>query len=57
MQLQIDALKEAADGPGAGRLTPVVPATQLIAAGLDQEAIHPQNCKPGVGPVNGKETP
>lgn len=57
MQLKIDALKEAAGWPGAGRRTPVVPATQLMAAGPCQEAIRPQNCTPGVGPVNGKETP
>ena len=57
MQLKIDALKEAAAWPGAGRRTPVVLASQLMAAELYQEG-HPrrQNCTPGVGPVNGKET-
>ncbi len=56
MQLEIDALKEAAAWPGAGRRTPVVPASQLMAAELYQEAIRPHDCTPGVGPVNGKET-
>jgi glyoxylase-like metal-dependent hydrolase (beta-lactamase superfamily II) len=37
MQLTIDALKEAAAWPGADRRTTVVLATQLLAAGLDQE--------------------
>ncbi|HEX9357945.1 MAG TPA: hypothetical protein VF933_29525 [Streptosporangiaceae bacterium] len=37
MQLKIDALKEAAARPGAGRRTPVVLASQLMAAGLHQE--------------------
>ena len=34
MQLKIDALKEAAAWPGAGRRTPVVLASQLMAAEL-----------------------
>ncbi len=57
MQLKIDALKEAAAWSGPGQRTPVVSATQLMAAEFYQEAIRPQNCKPGVGPVNRKETP
>ena len=56
VQLKIDALTEAGAWPGAGRRTPVVPASELMAAGLRREAIRPQDCTPGVGPVNGKET-
>jgi hypothetical protein len=56
MQLKIDALKEAAARPGADRRTPVVLASQRMAAELYQEGIRPQDCTPGVGPVNGKET-
>jgi hypothetical protein len=56
MQLEIDALKEAAAWPGAGQRTPIVPASRLMAAGCTRRAICPQNCTPGVGPVNGKET-
>jgi hypothetical protein len=37
MQLEIDALKEAAAWPGADRRTLVVLASQLMAAGLYQE--------------------
>lgn len=56
MQLEIDALKEAAAWPDADRRTPVVLASQLMAAGLYMRAIRPQDCTPGVGPVNVKET-
>jgi hypothetical protein len=56
VQLKIDALKKAAARPGAGRRTPVVLASQLMAAGLCQEAIRSQDCPLGAGPVNGKET-
>ena len=37
VQLEIDALKEAAAWPGADRRTIVVLASQLMAAGLYQE--------------------
>ena len=43
MQLKIDALKEAAARPGAGRRTPVVLASQLVTAGSTRRAIRPQN--------------
>jgi len=56
MQLEIDALKEAAAWPDADQRTPVVLASQLMAAGLYMRAIRPQDCTPGVGPVNVKET-
>ena len=54
MQLKIDVLKEAAARPGAGQRTPVVLASQLMAAGLHLRAIRPHDSTPGVGPVNGK---
>ena len=57
IQLEIDALKEAAAWPGADRRTPVMLASQLMAAELCQEGHPPADCTPGVGPVNGKETP
>ena len=41
MQLKIDALKEAAAWPGAGRRTPVVLASQFMAAEFYQEAHRP----------------
>ncbi len=50
MQLEIDALKEAAAWPGAGRRTPVVPATQLIAAEPCQEGHPPAELYAGRGP-------
>ena len=56
MQLKIDVLKEAAAWPGTGRRTPVVLASQLMAAQLYPEGHRPRDCAPGVGPVNGKET-
>ena len=40
MQLKIDALKETAAWPGAGQCTPVVLASQLMAAGPYQQS-HP----------------
>ena len=40
MQLEIDALKEAAAWPGAGQRTIVVLASQLMAAELDQEGFE-----------------
>ncbi len=54
MQLKIDALKEAAAGPGAGRRTPVVLASQLMAAGLCQEGHPPAELYAGRGPVQRK---
>ena len=56
MQLKIDALKEAAVWPGAGRRTLVVLATSSWPPSSTRRAIRPQDCTPGVGPVNGKET-
>ena len=56
MQLKIDALKDAAAWPGAGRRTLVVLASQLMAAELYQEGHPPQDCTPGASPANGKET-
>ena len=56
MQLETDALKEAAAWPGAGQRTPVVLASQLVAAGPHQEGYPPARLYAGRGPVNGKET-
>jgi hypothetical protein len=57
VQRKIDTLKKAAARPGAGQRTPVVPASQLMAAGLHQKGHPPpQDCTPRVGPVNRKET-
>lgn len=50
MQLKIDALKEAAARPGAGQRTPVVLASQLVAAGLYQEGHPPAELNAGRGP-------
>ena len=50
VQLKIDALKEAAARPGAGRRTPVVPASQLMAAGLCPEGHLPAELDAGRGP-------
>ena len=43
MQLEIDALQEAVVWPGAGRRTPVVLASRLMAAEPYQEAIRPHD--------------
>jgi len=56
VQLEIDALKEAAACPGAGRRTPVLPASQLMAAELYQEGHPPARPYAGCGPVNAEET-
>jgi hypothetical protein len=45
VQLKIDALKEAAARPGAGRRTLVVPASQLMAAELCQEGHPPKTVR------------
>ena len=50
MQLKIDVLKEAAARPGAGQRTPVVLASQLVAAGLYQEGHPPAELNAGRGP-------
>jgi hypothetical protein len=50
VQLKIDALKEAAAWPGAGRRTPVVLASQLMAAELYQEGHPPARLYAGRGP-------
>ena len=50
MQLKIDALKEAAAWPGAGRRTPVVLASQPMAAELYQEGHPPAKLYAGRGP-------
>jgi hypothetical protein len=50
VQLEIDALKEAAARPGAGRRTPVVPASQLMAGELCQEGHPPARLYAGRGP-------
>ena len=56
IQLEIDALKEAAAGPGARQRTTIVPAAGSWPPRPTRRAIRPQDCTPGVGPVNGKET-
>ena len=56
VQLGIDALKKAAAWPDAGRRTPVVPASQLMAAALYQEGHPPAGLYAARGPVNAKET-
>ena len=50
MQLQIDALKEAAAWPGAGWRTLVVLASQLMATELYQEGHPPARLYAGRGP-------
>ena len=50
VQRKIDALKKAAAWPGAGQRTPVVPASQLMAAGLYQEGHPPARLDAGRGP-------
>ena len=42
MQLEFDALKEAAAWPGAGQRTLAVFASQLMAAELYQEGCRPE---------------
>ena len=49
MQLKIGALKEAAAGPGAGQRTPVVLASQLMAAKPYQEDHRPARLYAGRG--------
>ncbi|HEY5989406.1 MAG TPA: hypothetical protein VIV12_23955 [Streptosporangiaceae bacterium] len=50
MQLEIDALKEAAGWPGVGQPAAVVPASQLMAAELGQEGHPPARLCAGRGP-------
>jgi hypothetical protein len=50
VQLKIDVLKEAAARPGAGQRTTVVPASQLMAAGLYQQGHPPAEPDAGRGP-------
>jgi hypothetical protein len=57
VQLKIDALNEAAARPGAGQRTTVVPASQLLAAGLHKESRPPAEPYAGREPGQGKETP
>ena len=56
IQLEIDALKEAAARPGAGRRTPSCSPASSWPPNSTRRAIGPHDCTPGVGPVNGKET-
>ena len=57
MQLEIDALKEAAAWPGAGQRNLVVPASQLMAAGLCQQGHRPARLYAGRGPGQRKGNP
>ena len=50
MQRKIDAPKEAAARPGAGQRNLVVPASQLMAAGLCQQGHRPAELDAGRGP-------
>ena len=50
MQRKIDAPKKAAARPGAGQRTLVVPASQLVAAGLCQKGPPPAELDAGRGP-------
>jgi hypothetical protein len=50
VQRKIDALKKAAARPGARQRTLVVPASQLMAAGLYQEGHPPARLSAGRGP-------
>jgi hypothetical protein len=50
VQLKIDALKQVAAWRGAGQCTPVVLASQLMAAGLCQEGHPPARLCAGRGP-------
>ncbi len=56
MRLEIDALKEVTAWRTPTSAPPVVLDSQIMAAGLHLRAIRPQDCTPGVDPVNGKET-
>jgi glyoxylase-like metal-dependent hydrolase (beta-lactamase superfamily II) len=53
MQLMMDALKEAAAWPGAARRTQVVLASQLMAAGLDQDGFDYFAARSGAAPADG----
>ena len=53
MQLKIDALKEAAAWPDADRRTPIVLATQLMAAELYQEGFDYFAARSDSAPANG----
>ena len=57
VQRKIDAPKKAAARPGAGQRTPVVPASQLMAAGLYQEGKRPARRYAGRGPGQRKGNP
>jgi hypothetical protein len=52
MQLKIDALKEAAAWPGADQRTPVVLASQLMAAELYQEGYDSFAARPDRTPAD-----
>ena len=56
IQPEIDALKEAAARPGAGRRTPSCPPASSWPPSSTRRAIRPHDWTPGVGLVNGKET-
>jgi hypothetical protein len=56
MQLEIDALQEAAAWPGARQRTTIVPASRLMAAGLYQKGHPPAELYAGRGPGQRKET-
>jgi hypothetical protein len=57
VQRKIDALKKAAAGPGAGQRILVVPASQLMAAGLCQQGHRPARLYAGRGPGQRKGNP
>ena len=56
-QRKIDAPKKAAARPGAGQRTTVVPASQLMAAGLYQQGHRPAKLYAGRGPGQRKGNP
>jgi hypothetical protein len=57
MRPEIDALKEAAAGRAPTGAPPSCSPASSWPPSSTRKAIWPQNCTPGVGPVNGKETP
>ena len=57
MQRKIDVPKKAAARPGAGQRNLVVPASQLMAAGLCQQGHRPAELDAGRGPGQRKGNP
>ena len=56
VQRKIDALKGRRPGPAPAGAPPSCPPASSWPPSSTRRAIRPQDCTPGVGPVNGKET-